>query len=295
MTSSTWRIYVLLFFLILAWAWNIVFTKIGLEYIPPLWLTFLRIFIGTLATFVTLALTKQLNFPRKADWPFVITIGTLLMGIFQLLFNYGMLYVHAGRSSILTYATPLWVAPLAIIFFKEKLTVLKLLGIGLGILGIVLLFSPHSFDWSDPKIVLGNGFLLGASLCWAIGILYTRYRTWYSPPLVLLPWQLLIASIITFAFAFPNEPISEVHLNLISISIVLFSGLIATALGYWISISVSKALPAITTSLAFLCVPILTLIFSAMVLGEPLTFTNVTAAILIIGGLTCISFQNRKI
>lgn len=288
------RIYGLLIFLIFAWSWNIVFTKIGLKYIPPLWFTFLRLFIGALSTFIFLIAIRQLKFPKRKDLPFIFTIGVLSMGIFQIFFNYGMLFVHAGRSAILTYATPIWVAPISILFFGEKITPLKLIGIILGILGILLLFSPTSFDWSNPKVIIGNGLLLCASLCWAIAMLHTRYGTWHSSPISLLPWQLLISCIPAFLLAIVSEPIANIHWNFISTSIVLFSGLVATALGYWISITVARALPVITTSLALLSVPILTLIFSDFVLNEPLTFNNIAAAVLIVSGLTCIALHNKR-
>lgn len=287
------KLYLLLILLIIAWALNTVFAKYGLQYMPPIWLVTARFAIGALVAFMLLAFLKRLVLPKKQDWPFILSIGILQMSFFQMFFNYGMVYVHAGRASILTYSTPIWVTPFAVIFFGEKITVLKLIGILLGVCGILVLFSPENFNWHDSKILLGNGLLIGSSLCWAVVMLHTRYGKWHSEPLELLPWQLLIACFVPLLFASAKEPFNQIHWNLTLWAILLFSGIIATALGYWLSIVVSKALPVTTTSLSLLSVPVLTLILSALLLHEPLTLNNIVAVSFIVAGLACISLQGK--
>lgn len=288
------RFYIfLLITLIIAWSLNTVFAKVGLEYMPPIWMVTMRFMIGTLVAFILLASLKRLRFPKKQDWPFVLSIGILQMSFFQMFFNYGMVFIHAGRASILTYSTPIWVTPFAVLFFGEKITVMKLIGILLGICGILVLFSPNNFNWHDPKTLIGNGLLLSSSLCWAVVMLHTRYGTWHSEPLELLPWQLLIACILPLIIASLKEPTSDIHWNPTLWAILLFSGIIATALGYWLSIVVSKALPVTTTSLSLLSVPVLTLILSDFILAEPLTLNNMIAVSFIVAGLACISLQRK--
>lgn len=290
---NSFRLYFLLFILIIVWALNVVFTKIGLGYMPPIWLTAIRLGSGALFAFLILSVVKPIRLPRKKDWPFIISIGFFQIGLFQTLFNCGMLYVHAGRSAILTYATPIWVTPLAILFFGEKLTRLKLIGFLLGISGILLLFSPASFDWSDHKMVIGNGFLMLSSACWAGAMLHTRYGKWHCEPLELLPWQLLIATILPLFLAFTTESFRSISWNWILVGIILFSSILATVLAYWLCITISKQLPVITTSLSLLCVPVLTLLFSAWLIHEPLTAPNVIAMALILAGLSCIVMESK--
>jgi drug/metabolite transporter (DMT)-like permease len=288
------RTYLLLVILVIIWALNVVFAKLGLNYMPPAWLTASRLVIGTVSAFILLIPLKRLKLPKRQDWPFIFSIGVLQIGIFQMFFNYGITEVNAGRASILTYSTPLWVTPIAILFFGEKLTRLKLLGLILGIAGIFVLFSPAHFDWSDKKVLIGNGFLLLASLCWAIAMLHSRYGKWHSSPLELLPWQLLIASILPCIIAPITEPWHLIQWHPVLIGVLLFSGILATALGYWMVVTVSKELPVITTSLALLSTPVLTLLFSVPILNEPLTANNLLSVMLIIAGLTCITLNNKR-
>lgn len=287
------RIYLLLIILVIFWSLNLIFTKIALAYMPPIWLTFVRFFVGTVAMFVFLGFQGQIKLPNRRDLPMIFSIGTLQMGIFQLLINYGLAFVAVGRASILIYSTPLWVTPLAIILFQEKLSKLKFFGLIAGLLGIVVLFSPASFDWSNHKVILGNSLLLLGSLCWAIALLHSRYGKWHRAPIDLIPWQLLIGMIPSLILAPLTEPVSAIHWNWILITTLLYNGIIATAFGYWASITISRKLPVVTSSLSFLAVPVLSLILSAIFLGEKLTAGDIIATILIIAGLVCIILESR--
>lgn len=287
------RIYLLLGILVLFWSLNLIFTKVALVYMPPVWLTFVRFFIAVIALFAFLSFQGKLKLPNRRDLPMIFSIGILQMGIFQLLITYGLAFVDAGRASILIYSMPLWVTPLAIIFFQERLTKLKLLGLIAGIAGILVLFSPGSFDWSDKKVIIGNGLLLLGSVCWAIALLHSRYGKWHREPIDLIAWQLFIGAIPSLILAPLTESFSRIHWNWVLIATILYNGIIATAFGYWASITISRKLPAVTSSLSLLAVPVLSLFFSALFLGEKLTASDIIAAGLIIVGLVCIVLENR--
>lgn len=293
-TSHAWRTYALLIALVVFWALNIPLAKMGMAYMSPIWLTIGRLAVGTVSVFALLIATKQLQLPKRRDLPLVISIGVLQMAIFQLLINLGMMTTHAGRAGILIYSTPLWVTPIAILLFSERLTMAKLLGLLCGIAGILVLFSPSSFNWHDKHTIIGNLLLLLAAVSWAIAMVHTRYGKWFSPPIVLLPWQLLIGTLISMCFIPFTTPFASIDWHLILWVVILFSGVVATGFGYYASLTVSKTLPVITTSLCMLAVPVLSLVFSDWLLGEKLTFSNLLASGLIIGGLVFITLENRQ-
>ena len=69
---------------------------------------------------------------------------------------------------------------------------------------------------------------------------------------------------------------------------LLFLGPLATAFGYIAVIKVSKSLPAVTTSLSLLAVPILGLICSKVILGEVITTDMAVALGLLTVGVGCV-------
>jgi drug/metabolite transporter (DMT)-like permease len=65
----------------------------------------------------------------------------------------------------------------------------------------------------------------------------------------------------------------------------VYGGTAGIALPYWAMQIVNKNLPAITTSLALLVVPVVGVACSALALGEPITAGLILAMLLIISGI----------
>lgn len=287
-------LYILLATNVVVWAFAWPISKVGLVFMDPIWYTVYRLVIGTVACFAILAVQGKLSLPKRQDIPLILSIGVLQMSLFLMLVNYGLSFVGAGRSAILVYSTPLWVTPLAMLFFSEKVNLLKWMSVLLGLCGIFLLFSPWQFDWHDPNVVTGNFMLLLAAVVWAIGILHSRYGTWHSSAITLVPWQLLLACLITVPAALALEPTAEIQWNATLIYTLLFNGLLATAYGYWAGLTVQKSLPVVSTSMYYLAVPVGGLLLSALLLSEPLQTTTLLAVGCIIAGLACVGLSGER-
>lgn len=291
--TSTRAVYGLLAANVVVWALAWPISKIGLAYMGPLWYTAIRFIIGGTLAFTLLGAARAISLPKWQDLPIIIGIGVMQMTLFLLLINSGLSFVGAGRSAILAYSTPLWVTPLAALFFGESVTRLKILGVLLGLSGIGVLFSPSSMDWTNYSVVFGNLLLLLSALVWAMSILQSRFGRWHSPPLKLLPWQLLLASILTTLLALIFEPLGTIHWNTTLCMTLIYNGVFATAFGYWASITVFKNLPAVTASLSYLSVPVFGLLFSAAILSEAIDLSMIIAMVLIVSGLLCVALSRK--
>lgn len=269
--------------LIFGISWPI--NKMGLEFMSPVGFAGMRLGIATVVMFVVVALSGNFIIPRKRDLPLIFSIGLLQMGAYVLFINMGLSYVSAGRTSILSYTTVLWVTPMAVFFFKERAGGWEWLGVLFGLLGVLVLFAPWEFDWRDSHALFGNLILLFAAFCWAIAILCARYMTWHHSALQLIPWQFLVAAIAVFLFFLWDFPSQFVVWNPTLVWTLLFTGVFATALGTWGIIEVSKVLPAMVTSLSVLAVPVCGIIFSAIILHETITLINILAIVLIFMGI----------
>jgi drug/metabolite transporter (DMT)-like permease len=179
------KAYVVFLLVILAWGFSWPLMKVGVTYIPPIWFGVGRLFIGAVCVFIYLIITKQLHFPVKGDLSIILTVGTLQMALYLIVVNLALVYADAERSSILSYITPLFVIPIAVIFFKEKLTLTKFIGLIVSFIGVGVLFNPLSFNWHDKNMLIANAYLIVTALCWFIAILYARYGHWKSSLLVL--------------------------------------------------------------------------------------------------------------
>jgi drug/metabolite transporter (DMT)-like permease len=294
MTTSNLRILCLFVFIVLTWglAWPI--NKIGLQYMSPLWYTTTRLLIGACAMLGIVVATNNFMLPERKDIPLILIIGLLQISIYILLTNIGLAYLPAGRSSLIAYTTPLWIMPVATLFFKEEAGLLKWLGFFLAIVGLVILMDPWQLHWTDRNILLGTGALLLASLCWAISIICVRYMEWNKSPLQLMPWQLLTGAIPLLFYALMKEPNMQVTWNAPLFLSLIYTGVLVTGISYWCAIIVNKALPAIVLSLGFLIVPVFSFAVSAIYLKETINTPTILAMTLIIVGLGFVVVEKNK-
>lgn len=292
--NPTIRIYMLVILLIIVWGLCWPINKLGLAYIPPIWFAVFRLLIGTISLFCITLFAGKFALPTRKDLPIIFVFGLLQMAVFISLITIGLSYVSAGRSAMLVYTTPIWVTPLAILFFHEKLTIYKTIGFLLGIMGIFILFSPWEMDWSNKAVLLGNTLLLIAAFVWAVTILCARNMKWHHTPLELVPWQLLLGTLLVFIMAYLKQPAPLIKWNVTLIFSLVFTGTLGAAFGYWGSIVVSKELPSITASLCYLAVPVSGLIFSALLLHETITPMMIVAMLFILLGLTFVAWGNHK-
>lgn len=291
--STESKMYLLLILLIFVWGLSWPVNKIGLQYMPPLWFAASRLVIATITMFCIVAAFGKLILPTKQCLKIIIVIGILQVGLFMMLINIGLFYVDAGRSAILVYTTPLWVVPISILFFKEEATFLKLLGFCFGLIGILILFNPFAINWSNHGELIGNGVLLLAAFCWAIAILCARHMKWSHTPFQLIAWQLLVGTIPVVIIALIKEPITHIVWSHSLIFSMIYCGVLATAFAYWGTVVISKELSPVTTSLSLLSIPIVGLIFSALMLHEKVTLTIVIAMLFTLSGLLCVIIKRN--
>ncbi len=275
--------------LIALWGGNWPAMKTGLQFVPPMTFASARM-VSAMVTMVLLAvLLGEMRLPQRRDWAFLASAGALQMGIYIALLTYGMQYVPAGRSSILAYTMSLWVVPGAILFLGERLTGWNGGGFLLSLVGVAVLFNPLTFDWANQLAIFGSGLiLLGAAISAGV-MLHIRGRQWSASPLALAPWQFLAASIVLVPLTLWMEPDPDIVWNRELLFSLFYSGPLATALGLWIFVEISRALPAITASLGLLAVPVTGVLLSAVILGEPITATNTLGLTLIVGGVALVT------
>ena len=286
---SRQKAYLIFVVLVLVWGINWPITKIGIAYIPPLWFATLRIFTGTPCLFAVLLVQGRVTLPDRRDLPIVLSIGLVQMAFFMSVTILALQHVPAGRAVVLAYTTPIWVTPLAALLLKERVNAVKLLGLVLGLGGIAVLFNPFGFDWRDREVVLGSGMLMGAAFVWALTIVHVRAHRWHGTPLELAPWGMLIAAAPLTLLSYWQEGPLHLDGSAALAAILIYNGPIATAFAFWAAVMVNKNLPATSTSLGFLGVPMSGAIVAALALGEPLTPTLLLGLALIVGGVAAMT------
>jgi drug/metabolite transporter (DMT)-like permease len=287
--SARLRPYLLLACLALVWGLHWPIAKIGLRDVPPFTFGALRVATGLAVIVAILAARRGLRLPDRHDLPVVVSVGLGQMAAGIAIMNLALPLVAAGRSSILVYTMPLWVALIQLPAIRAGGGARQVAGLLVGLAGIAVLLNPGAIDWTSPGELLGSAGLLVSAFIWAATTIFLRHHEWRNSPLDLMPWQLLTALVPLVVAALALDAGRSIHWEPTAIAAILFSGPLATALAYWLSQSISRSLSPLATTMGFLAVPVVGLAASSVMLGEPLTLLDFIGAAITFFGIVLVS------
>lgn len=279
---------------ILLWGANWPVMKLGLDHVSPLWFSGLRFATGAACLFAWQAARGEIRRPGRADLPVLASIGLLQMTMFTALGAVAMTHLPAGRSAILSYTTPIWIVPVAVLVFGERIGRRQGAGIGLAAIGVLVLFNPQAIDWRDGTVVGAHAMLLAASAAWAVCILHLRYGRSNASAAQLAPWQMLLAAAMLLPVAYAVEGPFTGDGTATFWACLIFVGPLATAFCFCAVNAASRRVPASLMSTLMLGVPVTGLILATVALHETPGPDLVLGAAAIVLGIAASAVPSRR-
>ena len=162
----------------------------------------LRLTVGALV-FVLLLLIldrKALKISPR-DVPLFLGLGLLSVLFFTFCYFRAIELMPLATAAILLYTSPIWVTLMAALFFHERLTVRKLLALGLAFAGCVLVSGLSGGSLTFYGLLVGLGAGVGYALYSILGTVALRRY----PPLTVTTWTFLFAALGSW---FLSDPVS---------------------------------------------------------------------------------------
>ncbi|HHS48728.1 MAG TPA: EamA family transporter [Desulfurella acetivorans] len=261
--------YIYFALLVFIWSYSWVVAKVALEFTNPIAFSLLRTIIGTLAIFLFIVLVKKIHKPKE---PFLVALlGLTQTTLFFIFANLSLVSGGAGKVSLLIYTMPFWSIIFANIILKETVSRAQKFAIIGSFLGLVFIIEP----WRLYSNFLSDFFALLSAISWAISITIAKIilNKQKMSILSLNFYQMLFGLIgILICYLFIPQQ-KETIFSPYLIFAVLYTGIIATALGWFLWLYVLEKMKVNIASLSSLAVPILTILESWFQLGEkPDTF-----------------------
>jgi drug/metabolite transporter (DMT)-like permease len=293
--TPTGRSLLLLAALVLVWGCHWVVAKIGLGIIPPFTYAALRLVTGIAVLAILMQGAGRLRPPQRSDVPIVLSYGVLSIALGIGLMNLALPFVPAGRSSILAYTLPLWVVPIVAIVARAWPTRAEVAGLLLGLLGLALLLNPLAIDWSSTDVLVGSALLLLGALTGAMALVHVRAHRWAGTPFDVQVWQLLVAFVpmLVLAVLLELDRWASIDWDVGAVLVILYSGPLATAFAFWASQSIVRALGPMTTSIAYLAVPVVGILAGAAVLGETVGILDILGFLVTSAGIVVVLLARR--
>jgi drug/metabolite transporter (DMT)-like permease len=169
---NTPRINIALFFLLAClWSGSFIGIKIVVATWPPIFGAAVRVGIALISFMILLiVMHKKTYVPSSLRWKLWV-IGMFAQAIPFIFLFWGERFVSPGLAGILNGTVPIWTFAFALLFMPKSadFSVIKTLGLLVGLLGITIVFWPLlTFEYS-LNLILGAAAILVMAMSYAIG------------------------------------------------------------------------------------------------------------------------------
>jgi O-acetylserine/cysteine efflux transporter len=270
----------------LMWGLNLIAVKMGVDLVSPLTAAWLR---QMMVLIICLPALKLI--PGKMRE--LLLLGFLSGALFYIFINFSL--AVSTNVSALAIAGQLGVPfslILAILFLKERIHKIRMIGMGLSFVGVILIV----FDPSAVSEVAGIALTAAGSLVWAICSLIQR-RLVGVPVLSIYAWIGLIGSIVLLpiAYAFEPESLKSVpQLPLSTFGWILFSALGSTVIGQGaMSLLLQRHPVSSVVPLTFLT-PVISVVVAAYFFKTPLTPIMIIGGLIVMAGVAIVTIRTAQ-
>ena len=270
----------------LTWALGFTVAKAALDEFPPLLLMSMRFFIAGLI------LIWFVPIPRHClkDLFWISLVGSTIQ--YGLTFT-GLSMIDASLGGIIVQLEVPFSVLLAVIFFRERPGLLRIIGMTISFIGIVLIAGRPGLSSHLEGILL----TASGALVWAVGqIMYKRISSQING-LTGIAWigviaapQMLIGSMI-----FETGQVDALmNASWVGWTSVVYLGLIMTVVGYGIWFTVLGRNPVSHVMPVLLMLPVFTVLFSVILLGERPSLEVLLGGVTILAGVSLIVFSKSN-
>jgi drug/metabolite transporter (DMT)-like permease len=221
---------------------------------------------------------------RQGDWKYLLGLAACEPCLYFLFEALALQHTSASQAGMVTALLPLLVAVGAFIFLHERIARTTLAGFLLALFGAVWLSLAGSADEHAPNPLLGNFFELLAMLC-AMGytLLLKHLSARYSP-FLLTAMVAFVGTLFFLPLALLGEPLPA-QVSPLGLAAVAYLGVLVTVGAYGLyNFGVSR-LPASQASGFTNLIPVFTLVFAMLLLGERLNSMQLFAVLLVFAGV----------
>jgi len=279
----------------LIWGSTYLGIKFAIETIPPFLMAGTRFIIAGSMLYGWLR-RRGAEIPRPAQWRSAWIVGALLFLGGNGALSWAEERIDSGLASLLVSTIPLWMVLIAHVEHRVKhqggrLGGRVISGLALGLIGIILLVGPSGGvgQWGVDR--LGAAVLLGGSLSWTIGSLYSPRADLPRSTLLAASMEMLCGGVLLIVFGVVTRETAELHLAAISLRSVLgltylitFGSLLGFTSYNWL---LTHSTPARVSTYAYVN-PVVAVFLGWAIRGEAITLRTLTAAVLVVAAVALI-------
>ena len=256
-------------------------------YISPFGFILLRVLGAAILFWIASIFVKHERIERK-DWPRLIACSFLGMVINMLAFFKGLELSTPVNSSVIITISPIIVFIFSAILLKEKIKLIRSVGILFGFVGaLTLVLYTSKTGLNAPNIPLGNILFIVNSFAYGLYLVLVKPLIEKYNVINLLKWLFLLAIFMNFPVTidefssvhWTNLPIKEAILPMVFVVVG------TTFCTYLFNAYALRTLSPSTVSSFIYIQPIVGIIYAVSTKSDTLSFVSVIGMILIFIGI----------
>jgi drug/metabolite transporter (DMT)-like permease len=282
------RIYIKLLMTAIFWGGTFIAGRVIAGHVNPVAAAFLRFVVASV--FLMVLMLKSEGLPNLMDGkkvPALFLLGATGVLAYNLFFFKGLEVISAGRASLIIANNPIFIALFSFLFFAERLTPLKLMGIFISVFGAILAISD-----GNPAALLTGGLGMGdvyIFCCVASWVAYSligkKAMNQFSP-LAAVTGAAITGVIMLLIPAWLSGMPAEIHqYRPIDWAAIFYLGFFGTVLGFVWYYDGIRAIGPARAGLFINFVPLSAICMGFLLLHEPVTISLAVGAALVISGV----------
>jgi len=274
-----------------AWGFNWTAMKVGLAEFPPWNFRVLCLGFGAVLLMACARLAGESLRVPAGMWPRLWLLSFFNVSCWNMLIAYGVMMIPSGRAAILAFTMPLWSIPLSVWLLHERITARKLVALGMGMAGMVLLVS-EDFDTLGEAPV-GALLAIGAAITWAIGTVLQKRLPTGMGTVSYSAWTMLLGGVPILVGALLLEADAWAPVSALAVAGLAYNIVIAFAFAYWAWFKIVAVVPVAVSSISVLAVPIVGVVSGVLFLGERPGVQEICALLLVTGAVLVVNLPGR--
>jgi drug/metabolite transporter (DMT)-like permease len=290
---SDWLIFLALGFM---WGSSYLFIKLAVDDFGTFSLVGLRLTVGAALLWIVVRAARQPLPRERRIYGHLFVMAIINITIPFLLITWAEQSVDSSLAAILTSPVPLFAIVLSAIFLAdEPIRVNGLVGLLVGFIGVVIIVS-RGLDGSGSSIV-GELALLGATVSYACGAVYSRRNVRGLAPMIPAVFQVTFAAILTGAIAIVLEQPWTATPDAEAIFAILWLGILGSGLAYLAVFRLFAHWGATRTTMVAYVIPVVGILLGFLYLAEPIDARIIFGTILVVTGIGLVNsrFGRRRL
>lgn len=254
----------------------------------------LRGLIGSLFLMTVMFMMK-----KKISWAlvkvnaFVLLLSSVALGGNWIFLFQAYKHTTISNAALSYYFAPVFVLILSPLVLKEKLSTKKIICIGVAMLGMLLIVGNGGLSTSGLDDLIGIGYGLAAAVFYASLMLLNKFIK-NMDGLETTLFQLGTATLLLQPYVFFTEGFGILEVSSSSIPFIFILGMVHTGLGFLLFFSGMQKLKGQSIAALSYVDPITSLLISAVILQEQMTFVQMFGGILLLGSTFLSENQSMK-